>query len=185
MLVIFSGSSGAGKNTIISALLDGESDKYVFMPTVTTRAMRTGEREGMPYHFTTEEDFLSRVKQGEFVEYENVHGNFYGTSRRVLNSLSGSGKTLLKDIDVLGTLNLAERLKDEIKIVTIFITVDAEVLRERLIKRGDRREDIEVRLSRFMVEQAYAPKYNYIVKNDDLAKAIAEVKAIIEKESRQ
>lgn len=183
MIVILSGSSGAGKNTIISALIEGESEKYALMPTVSTRAMREGEREGMPYHFTTAEDFMRRIREGEFIEYENVHGNLYGTSRKVMDSMRESGKTLLKDIDVLGTLNLSRRLKGIIKVVTIFITVDIEKLRERLSIRGETPEAIEKRLSRFETEQDYADKYDYIVENDDLATAIAEVKEIIEKEA--
>ena len=136
MLVIFSGCSGVGKNTVINKLMS-ENDSYRLLPTYTTRDMRPGEREGMPYHFISEEQFEQKIAQGEFYEYERVHNHYYGTSRKLLTKGVESKKILVKDIDVNGALNLSEILKDDVHIVTLFLYVEsADVLVERLVGRG-------------------------------------------------
>ena len=182
MLVILSGSSGAGKNTIINRLVGESGGAYTVPPSVTTRAPRAGERQGMPYYFVAREEFLARAASGEFYEYEEVHGNLYGTSRLILDGLTAQNKILLKDLDVYGTQNLVQKLSAHLQIVTIFITADLDVLRARLAARGEQEVDIQNRLARFSVEQTFAQKYRHVVPNDDLDTAVAQVKQIIEAE---
>jgi guanylate kinase len=182
MIVILSGSSGVGKSTIINKLITESVGKYAFMTTVTTRPRRENEQENISYHFVSTDEFMNRVKDGEFYEYESVHGNLYGTSRIILNKLLEKNKVLLKDIDVFGTQNLVQKLKGIIKIITIFITADIDTLRNRLLDRGESLADIERRLSRFSVEQTFSEKYDYVVKNDNLITAVAEVNQIIKTE---
>ena len=108
MLVIFSGGSGVGKNTVIENLLTNKA--FAFMPTYTTRKCRPNESEGNPYCFISTEEFLKKIEQNEFYEYQRVHEHYYGTSKTLLNDRLKSGKILLKDIDVLGTQNLANMI---------------------------------------------------------------------------
>ena len=176
MLAVFSGGSGAGKNTIIEALIAGGG--FALLPTYTTRDKRPGESEGKPYYYISNETFERKISEGEFYEYENVHGRMYGVSRLLLKERLSSGKILLKDIDVLGTQNLVKRIGGDIKLVTIFVKVaSAEVLKERLICRGEK--DIEKRLSRYEMETSYERGYDYIMPNEDLSAAVETAKRII------
>jgi len=172
MLVVFSGPSGAGKNAIISGLLDKYPALYGFMPTMTTRAKREGERDGFPYYFISTEDFKVRIDNGEFLEYEQIHVGYYGTSKKILADKLKEGKTLLKDIDVKGTVNLKKGLDGgKHKLLTIFVTAgNKENLRQRLIGRGEK--DIDLRLSRYESELKYSDKYDFVVENIVLAKAV-------------
>lgn len=165
MLVIFSGGSGVGKNTVIAEFLKRKG--FSLMPTYTTRNRRDGEVDGNPYYFLTKEQFEKKIAEGEFYEYENVHGNYYGTSKLLLKNGLESGDILLKDIDVLGTHNLTERVSSDVKIVSVFLQVDSpEVLRQRLILRGEK--EIDKRLSRYEMEQGYKWEYDYVITNNDL-----------------
>ncbi|MBE6618878.1 MAG: PspC domain-containing protein [Ruminococcaceae bacterium] len=166
MLVIFSGCSGVGKNTIINKLIS-ENDSYGIMPTYTTRDRRPGEEDGVPYYFLTDEQFEEKIAEGEFYEYERVHNHYYGTSRKLLADSVASGKTLMKDIDVNGAINLSNILKDDVKIVPLFLYVEsADILVERLTGRGEK--DIELRLKRYEHEMSKIRMYSYIINNSSL-----------------
>lgn len=179
MLVIFSGGSGVGKNTVIAEFL--KDDKYSLMPTYTTREKRPGERDGYPYYFIDEKTFKQKIESGELYEHQIVHGNYYGTSRKLLAEKKASGKILLKDIDVLGTQNLEKSVGNEIKIVTLFLKVNSkEVLVERLTERKEK--EIEKRLLRYDLEMSYKDKYDYIINNEELSKTRDIVKFIINAE---
>jgi len=179
MIVIVSGSSGSGKNTVINRLL-AEDDTLAFLTTVTTREMREGERQGIPYLFVSHEEFRAMIGRGEFLEYCEVHdGNLYGTNRRILEEKLALGKILIKDIDVDGTDALKKILPE---IITIYLSVDREVLRQRLIERGE--TEIEKRLSRYDYEDARKAGYDYVIQNDDLETTVATIREIIKKESK-
>ena len=149
MLVILSGVSGAGKDTIKKELIKRMED-VISLPSYTSRAPREGEEEGVQYHFITKEDFEKRIKNNEFYEYDLHHNNYYGTSRKLMNEKIQSGKIIVKDIEVNGTENLVKILKDDTNLVTIFLKVEKEELRRRLIGRGDNlsEEELELRLGR-------------------------------------
>ena len=182
MVIIFSGPSGVGKNTVIDALVSDEGLKFKLLPTFTTRKMRENEHEGYPYHFVDEDSFKKRIKSGDFLEYEIVHGNYYGTSKSVLEEKSKSGDILIKDIDVLGALKIYESLNEKQRIITVFLYVDSfDILVSRLEKRGEK--DIELRLERFRLEMDKAPLYNYLINNIRTEDTVFLVKQILQHES--
>ena len=185
MLVILSGVSGAGKDTIKKELIK-RMNNVISLPSFTSRKPRVGEEEGVQYHFITKQEFEERIKNNEFYEYDLHHENYYGTSRKLLNEKIASGKIIVKDIEVNGTENLIKLLKDETKLVTIFLRVEKEELRRRLIARGDNlsEDEIELRLGRLDYEEDKIRLYDYMIKNDDFEKTVQLIITIIENEAR-
>lgn len=183
MLVILSGVSGAGKDTIKKELMK-RMDNIITLPSFTSRAMRPGEEEGVQYHFISKEEFEEKIRKGDFYEYDVHHGNYYGTSRELMNEKMKQGKIIVKDIEVNGTENLLKLLKSDTRIVTIFLKVEKEELKRRLIERGDNIQDIEVRLSRLDYEESKINLYDYVLKNDEFEKIVQIIMTIIENEKR-
>lgn len=185
MLVILSGVSGAGKDTIKKELIK-RMDNVISLPSYTSRNPRPGEEEGVQYHFITKEEFEEKIKNNEFYEYDLHHENYYGTSRKLMNEKIKSGKIIVKDIEVNGTENLVKLLKDETKLVPIFLKVDKDELRKRLENRGDnlKEEDIQLRLGRLDYEESKIGLYDYVIKNNDLEKTVQIIMSIIENEKR-
>ena len=184
MLVILSGVSGAGKDTIKKELLKRMSDVTTTLPSYTSRKMRPSEEEGVQYHFISKEEFEAKIRQGDFYEYDLHHGNYYGTSRELMNEKIAQGKVIVKDIEVNGTENLMKLLGNDTRVVTIFLKVEKEELKRRLIERGDSIPDIEVRLSRLEYEESKLKLYDYVIKNDELEKTVQVITTIIENEKR-
>ena len=183
MLVILSGVSGAGKDTIKKELLKRMED-VVTLPSFTSRERRPIEEEGVQYHFITKEAFEEKIKKGDFYEYDVHHGNYYGTSRELLNEKIEQGKIIVKDIEVNGTEKLIKLLGRDTRIVTIFLKVGKEELKRRLFERGDNAQDIELRLSRLDYEESKLKLYDYVLKNDDFEKTVQIIMTIIENEKR-
>ena len=183
MLVILSGVSGAGKDTIKKELLK-RMENIDTLPSFTSRKMRPDEHEGVQYHFISVNEFEEKIKNGDFYEYDLHHGNYYGTSRELLNEKIKKGKIIVKDIEVNGTENLLKLLQNDTKIVTIFLKVEKEELKRRLIERGDNIKDIEIRLSRMDYEESKIGLYDYVIKNDNFEKTIQIIMTIIENEKR-
>lgn len=183
MLVILSGVSGAGKDTIKKELIKRLEDVET-LPSFTSRSMRPEEEEGVQYHFISKEEFEDKIRNGDFYEYDLHHGNYYGTSRELMNEKISKGKIIVKDIEVNGTENLLKLLKNDTKMVTIFLKVEKEELKRRLIERGDNIQDIEVRLSRLEYEESKITNYDYVIKNDDFEKTVQIIIAIIENEKK-
>lgn len=185
MLVILSGVSGAGKDTIKKELIR-RMENVVSLPSYTSRKPREGEEEGVQYHFITKEQFEEKIKENEFYEYDLHHENYYGTSKKLMDEKIASGKIIVKDIEVNGTENLIKLLKDETNIVSIFLKVDKDELRSRLEQREDNlsEEEIELRLGRLKYEESKIHLYDYVIKNDDLEKTVQIIMSIIENESK-
>lgn len=185
MLVILSGVSGAGKDTIKKELIK-RMENVISLPSFTSRKPRVGEEEGVQYHFITKEEFKEKIKNGELYEYDIHHENYYGTSRKLMNEKIQSGQIIVKDIEVNGTENLIKTLKNETKLVTIFLKVDKEELKHRLINRGDdlSESEMELRLSRLQYEESKISLYDYVIKNDDLEKTVQIIMTIIKNENR-
>ena len=173
MLVILSGVSGAGKDTIKKELIK-RMEEVESLPSFTSRNPRVGEEEGIQYHFITKEQFEEKIKNNEFYEYDLHHENYYGTSRKLMNDKIQSGKIIVKDIEVNGTENLVKLLKEDTKIVTIFLKVDKDELRRRLENRGDNltEEEMQIRLGRLEYEESKIKLYDYVIKNDDFEKTV-------------
>jgi guanylate kinase len=177
MLVILSGSSGVGKNTIINRILE-DMNNVELMPTMTTREKRPGEEPGKPYIFVSKEEFERMIEGDELVEYQIVHGFYYGTPKKIINEKFKGNKVLIKDIDVDGTQNLVKSIKN---VITIYLKPKSkEQLIERLKGRGEER--IEVRLARYEHEEAMSGTYKYILVNDQLEETVGKIKDIIIKE---
>ena len=184
MLVILSGVSGAGKDTIKKELMK-RMDNVVTLPSFTSRKPRIGEEEGNQYHFITKEEFEEKIRKEEFYEYDLHHDNYYGTSKKLLNEKIASGKIIVKDIEVNGTENLVKLLANDTKIVSIFLKVEKEELRRRLIERGENtEEEIEIRLGRLKYEESKIKDYDYVIKNDNFEKTVQIIMTIIENEKR-
>ncbi len=172
-LIVISAPSGAGKTTIARAILE-RNPSLGFSVSATTRAKRASEVEGRDYFFLTREEFLRAVEAGEFVEWEEIYGNYYGTLKREVDRALESGRHIIFDIDVKGGLSVKKRYPEAL---LIFIRPpDIEVLRERL--RNRRTEDETTfarRLERVPMELAMGDAFDVQVVNDDLDRAIGEV----------
>jgi guanylate kinase len=180
-LVVISGPSGAGKTTIIKKLFEDESlkDKLMFSVSHTTRKKREGEVEGQDYFFVSEEEFMKMVEKGEFIEWAKVHGNLYGTSYENIKLAQKLGKLLILDIDVQGAEKIREKMGDS----TIFIFIkppNLGELKKRLELRGDTK-NIETRINNAKKELEYEKKFDYSIVNENLEKAVSQLKEIIKK----
>ena len=185
MLVILSGVSGAGKDTIKKEIIK-RMKNVISLPSFTSREPREGEEEGIQYHFITKEQFKEKIKNEEFYEYDLHHENYYGTSKKLMNEKIDSGKIIVKDIEVNGTENLLKKLGNDTKLVTIFLKVDKEELKNRLINRGDNlsEADMQLRLGRLEYEESKIGLYDYVIKNDNLEKTVQIIMTIIENEKK-
>ena len=183
MLVLLSGVSGAGKDTIKKELIK-RMDNVVSLPSYTDRAMRTGDVPGQTYNFVTTEEFEKMIENKELYEYNVHHEHYYGTSRKLMNEKIASGKIIVKDIDVNGVENLINLLKEDTKVITIFLRVPKEVLMKRLENRIDKpsAKEIKLRLNRFDYEESRIGMYDYVIKNNDLEKTIKIITTIINSE---
>lgn len=182
MLVILSGVAGAGKDTIKKEIIK-RMDNVKSIPAYTTRPPREGDIPGQTYVFLTKEEFEEKIRNNEIYEYDIHHNHYYGTSKKFLDEGAKSG-IVIKDIDVNGTEILKNTLKD-IKIVTIFLRVPKEELRHRLENRVDKPSEGEIilRLNRFDYEESKISLYDYVLKNDNLEKAVNIIEEIIRQES--
>lgn len=174
---IVSGPSGVGKSTVLGALLRGREDLY-FSVSATTRQMREGERDGVDYHFITPDTFRHWIENGEFLEYAEYVGNFYGTPKRYVDEAMAQGKDVILDIEVQGAQQV-EQLRPET--VRIFIAPPSwEELERRLTARGtDSAEKVQRRLLRAKVELETAHNYHYFVVNNTVEQAVEELRAIM------
>lgn len=184
MVVILSGVAGAGKDTIKKELIK-RMENVISLPSYTSRPMRPGDVEGGTYCFVSKEDFEKMIDNDELYEYDVHHNNYYGTSKKLLNEKIESGKIIVKDIDVNGTESLKKLLKDDTKVVTIFLRVPKEELRRRLESRIDKPSSAEImlRLNRFDYEESRIDLYDYVLKNDDLEKTVQIIMTIIKNEN--
>ena len=185
MLVILSGVSGAGKDTIKKEIIK-RMKNVISLPSFTSREPREGEEEGIQYHFITKEQFKEKIKNEEFYEYDLHHENYYGTSKKLMNEKIDSGKIIVKDIEVNGTENLIKKLGNDTKLVTIFLKVDKEELKNRLINRGDNlsEADMQLRLGRLEYEESKIGLYDYVIKNDNFEKTVQLIMTIRENEKK-
>lgn len=183
-LIILSAPSGGGKSTILQEILR-VSENIDYSVSYTTRAPRGAEQNGIHYHFVDEGEFECRVASGDFLEYAKVFGKcWYGTSISYIKSRLAKSRHVIMDIDVQGASQIAAT---DIPYVKIFIIPPSmEVLKDRLIKRAtDNEEEIARRLKTAEQELKYIPDYEYLVINDDLDTAVADVMAIIRAEENR
>jgi guanylate kinase len=175
-LYIVSAPSGAGKTSLVKALLDAQPQVRVSV-SHTTRPMRPGEVDGVNYHFVSREEFLERLEHDEFLEHAEVFGNLYGTSQRWLEQTLSEGFDLILEIDWQGAQQV-RRLMPQAKSIFI-LPPTQEALRQRLTNRGqDSDEVIEKRMREAVSEMTHYVEYDYLVINDDFAHALIDLQAI-------
>ena len=179
-VLIFSAPSGSGKSTVVNHILGGHKG-IEFSVSATSRPPRGEEKDGVEYFFYSADIFRLLVRDDKFVEYEEVYPDrFYGTLKSEVNRIWSRGHVIIFDVDVKGGVNLKKYFGD--KALSIFIQAPSvEVLRERLVRRGtDSAEDIEKRVAKAAEEMTYAPQFDRILVNDDLATALAEAEAMVD-----
>ena len=175
-LLIFSAPSGSGKSTIVNFLMQEHPELNMhFSISCTTRAPRGTEKNGVEYFFLTPEEFKTKIAEDAFVEYEEVYTDrFYGTLKSQVENQINNGENVVFDVDVKGGCNLKKIFGSEA--LSVFVQPPSvEELRRRLVGRAtDAPEVIEQRLAKAEEELTYAPKFDVIIVNDDLATAKAE-----------
>ncbi|MDO4335631.1 MAG: guanylate kinase [Bacteroidales bacterium] len=179
-IIVLSAPSGTGKSSIIRQLMEYPELHLGFSVSATSRAPRGAEKDGVDYYFISHEEFMRRVAADEFVEWEEVYsGTCYGTLRSEIDRVTGEGLNIIMDIDVKGGLNV-KKIYGE-RALTIFILPPSkEELEKRLRSRGtDAEEVIRKRLDKADYELSFAPQFDMRVVNDDLDKAVGEVREAI------
>jgi guanylate kinase len=177
-LFILSGPAGAGKGTLRKQLFERVSG-LVYSVSCTTRTIRSGEVEARDYYFVDKEEFGRLIIKGEFLEWAEVHGNYYGTRRADVETCLDLGCDMVLEIDVQGARQIKEKMPGA---VSIFITVRSlDELEARLEGRGTESPDqLLLRLRNAAVELRYAKEYDHVVVNDDLDRATDELVALVE-----
>ena len=179
--ILFSAPSGCGKTTIIGKLMQ-YFDCFDFSISATSRQPRGQEQNGRDYYFLSRDEFMRRVDDGDFLEWEEVYqGTCYGTLKSEIERIWNGGKVIVFDVDVNGGCNIKRYFGDDA--LSIFVMPPSlEVLEQRLRSRGtDSEEAIVKRLARSAEELKQAPQFDVTIVNDDLERAVAEAKTLIEK----
>jgi len=180
-VIIISSPSGGGKGTIINRLLEWNKDLTLSV-SATTREIREGEVEGINYYYLSLEEFRDAIENNKILEYEEVYpGKYYGTLKSELDRLWSLGKTIIFEIDVDGAMNLKKYFRDNS--LSIFINPPSiEILYQRLKDRGSENEDsLKERMNRAEYEISMSKYFDSIILNDDLNRAVGNIKTIIEK----
>jgi guanylate kinase len=180
-LIILSAPSGGGKTTLCSRLLHSFPQLTLSIST-TTRAPRGQEQDGREYHFVGKDEFERQIQAGRFAEWALVHGNYYGTSKDVIERAFAAGKSVLLDIDVQGAESLRQAYGPQAW--SVFISPpDLATLEQRLRARGtDREETIQRRLQNARDEMQAAPRFHRVVINDSLDRACQELVELVGRE---
>ncbi|WP_371133087.1 guanylate kinase [Humidesulfovibrio sp.] len=176
LCMVLSAPSGAGKSTLV-ARLRAEFPGFAYSISCTTRAPRVGEEDGVHYHFLTRETFIIRRDAGDFAEWAEVHGNFYGTPKAPVEEKLSRGQDMLFDIDVQGALQLKQVFPQALYV--FILPPSKEVLERRLRGRGtDSDEVIARRMHNALGELKEAVHFDYHIVNDDLEEAADELRAV-------
>ena len=176
-LFIVSAPSGAGKTTLVRLLLEKDAAISLSIST-TTRAPRPGEQDGREYHFVSVPRFVERRDRGEFLEWAEVHGNYYGTSQRWIEEQLQAGRDVLVEIDWQGAQQVREVFPEAIGVFILPPSMD--ILKQRLAGRGtDSAEVIARRIAAAQAEIRHVDEFDYVIINDDLQKALAELVSVV------
>ena len=179
-LIVFSAPSGSGKTTIVRYLLEQEELNLKFSVSATSRKPRGDEKDQEDYYFIDLKDFKQHIKNGEFLEWEEVYrDNFYGTLKSEVERIWALGKNVIFDIDVVGGLRIKKKFPNET--LAVFVKPPSiDELKIRLKNRKTESEDrINMRIAKASVELATAPQFDYIIENNDLEIALLEAKKLV------
>ncbi|WP_185144261.1 guanylate kinase [Dysgonomonas alginatilytica] len=180
-LLIFSAPSGAGKSTIVNYLLQ-QNLNLSFSISATSRPPRGTERDGVEYYFLSPDEFREKIKNNEFLEYEEVYyDRYYGTLKSEIQRITDNGGNVIFDVDVVGGCNIKKYYGD--KALSIFVEPPSiEALKDRLEKRGtDSPEVIKDRIAKAEYEMTFAPQFDVVIRNEDLEVAKAEALSVVSK----
>lgn len=180
-LFVFSAPSGSGKTTIVRHLLEQERLNLEFSISCTSREPRGEEEHGKDYYFISLKDFKQHIKNGDFLEWEEVYrDNFYGTLKTEVERIWAKGKNVIFDIDVAGGLRIKKKFPDHT--LAVFVKPPSvDELKRRLKKRQTESDErINMRIAKASVELATAPQFDVIIKNHDLQTALAEAEELVE-----
>ena len=181
LLIVISGPSGVGKGTVRKALFEMKNHNLTYSVSMTTRKMREGEVDGKDYYFVTKDEFLKQIDNGNFLEYAEFVGNYYGTPLDKVNQKLDEGKEVVLEIEVEGALQVKKKVPDCVMI--FLVPPSKEELYNRLKNRGTEAEEIiQKRIEKANREFKVAPKYDYIVVNDEVNNAADRIMAIIRAE---
>ena len=176
-LIIISSPSGGGKGTLIKEVLDAVPD-IAYSVSYTTRAPRFGEEEGRHYHFVSKKEFDDEISANGFLEYAEVHGNYYGTSKSFVQRMIDEGKDVILEIDVQGAGWVRKKIADALGIFILPPSFD--VLKARLMARGtENHDDLELRLKNARAEVMEYEHFEYVIVNDEIFAAARKLSAII------
>lgn len=177
-LILISAPSGAGKTSLVKSVLDTDTEIVVCI-SHTTRAMRDGERDGENYHFVEDAEFDRMIAAGAFLEYADVFGKRYGSSRQEVDRCRADGKDVILEIDWQGADQVREMLADAVSIFILPPSITE--LEKRLRGRGqDSADAIQTRLAEAKTDMAQAARYDYLLVNDDFERAQSELLSIIQ-----
>lgn len=173
---IFSAPSGSGKTTILKQIFEKFPGLFGFSVSATNRTAREGEIDGKDYYFLSDEEMKEKIKNGDFLEWEQVYeGRFYGTLKSELDRIWSEGKVVVFDVDVKGGINIKNMLKEEAFAIFI-MPPSVEELKKRLEGRNTETEDsLQQRLARAEMEISESDKFDIVILNDDLTLAVNEV----------
>lgn len=177
ILIVLSGPSGAGKGTLCSNLLKRVKDLCLSI-SVTTRAPRAGEKDGIDYLFTSKKEFVKKIEDNEFIEWAKVYNNYYGTPKSYVDKLLNEGKDVILEIDTQGAAKVRKKISNGIFI--FIMPPSIEELKKRIIKRGSETEEsFNIRIKSAEEELKASQYYDYVVVNDDLEVATSKLESII------
>ena len=180
LLVVLSGPSGSGKDTILERLVNLDKN-IVKSISATTRPCRIGEVDGKDYFFISEQDFCNAISDKKLLEYTNYCGNYYGTLKNLVEDLQNNQKDVILKIEVDGAKQIKEKCPDSLRIFILPPSMDD--LKDRLSKRGtETPENLEKRLNRAKDEIKFSSEYDYIVINDEVDKCAQNIYSIINAE---
>lgn len=182
MLIVLSGVSGSGKNTVIEEILKERKDFKVFRSAITRPPRENEDQKGF-YIFISEQEFLKKVEEGAFFEYEFLHNSYRGILKAELEKAKMDEKHhYIRDIDVKGNQKLRKFFHNK-GVLSIFLEVDDKELQRRLKARGESDQQIKLRLSRAPMERTYKKDYDLIIQNNDLALTVEKILEFVDKHS--
>lgn len=180
LLIVVSGPSGTGKGTICKMLTERRDDVFLSV-SATTRAPREGEVDGVHYHFMSEKEFSDNIENGGMLEHAVFCQNYYGTPKKAVDEMLAQGKNVILEIEVQGAMKVRSKYPEGVYVFVVPPSMSE--LRKRLVGRAtETPEVVEERLTTAKREFSYIPKYNYVLLNDEIEKAVERLESIIDAE---
>jgi len=178
LMLVLSSPSGAGKTTLSRGLLDNDSHIQLSV-SCTTRPRRPGERDGVDYHFVDKATFRGMIERGEFLEYAEVFGNYYGTPRGPVDEVLNAGQDMLFDIDWQGTQQLRDKGRADLATVFILPPSTRDLEKRLLTRAQDSKDIVAQRMAKAADEMSHWAEYDYVVVNSDIGTSLTSLKAIL------